>query len=160
MQGNDMLAAGLTDAEAAAELARNYDSMSKLKDERIARLEQMLAEAHAALEHHSGTGGSVVDYSENRRLAAELARRDEVSRAGRTCAASMLSELPRRDARERDICNINNRNNNNHRIAMLYNNDHWNFGKPFRRSPTRGAKGEQVDVGGHSSLSPQQGCDA
>lgn len=93
-----MSAALITDAEAAAELARNYDSMAKLKDERIARLEQMLAEANAALEHHSGTGGSVAEYSENRRLAAELARRDEVSPAGRAFPAAMVSGLPSCDA--------------------------------------------------------------
>lgn len=63
-------------AEAAAEIERNYSTMIKLKDDRIARLEEMLSHAHATLEH--GSNENVLEYSETRRLKAELARRDEV----------------------------------------------------------------------------------
>ena len=38
------------DAAAAAEIEMNYMTMSKLKDDRIKRLEEMLADAHECLE--------------------------------------------------------------------------------------------------------------
>jgi hypothetical protein len=65
-------------AEAAAEIERNYATMAQLKDDRIARLEEMLAHAHATLEHGENNRSDVLEYSETRRLKAELARRDEV----------------------------------------------------------------------------------
>ena len=65
-------------AEVAAEIERNYATMAQLKDDRIARLEEMLAHAHATLEHGENNRGDVLEYSETRRLKAELARRDEV----------------------------------------------------------------------------------
>jgi hypothetical protein len=42
------------DAAAAAELEMNYMTMSKLKDDRIKRLEEMLADAHECLEKGLG----------------------------------------------------------------------------------------------------------
>ena len=42
-------------AEAAAEIERNYDTMAQLKDDRIARLEEMLAHAQCLARHMRGT---------------------------------------------------------------------------------------------------------
>ena len=66
------------DAAAAAEIEMNYMTMSKLKDDRIKRLEEMLADAHECLEKVSPEGTAIKDYSEERSLKAELARRDAV----------------------------------------------------------------------------------
>jgi hypothetical protein len=64
--------------EVTQEIDRNYMMTTKLKDERILRLEEMLRDAHEALEKAGPDGSLVNQYSLERSLKAELARRDEV----------------------------------------------------------------------------------